>query len=155
MFITTHAAMGALVGELFPTHPVLAFVLSMALHFVVDTIPHGDTDLYKGYISGSKVKRAIAITVVDAVTAVLLVAAFFTWRNVGSREAVAFGIAGGVLPDLLVGIYETTRVRWLRWFHRFHFFFHNFITSRYKDFSHPVGVTMELSLLAALIFKLN
>lgn len=155
MFITTHAAMGALVGELLPTHPFLAFVVSAALHFVVDAIPHGDTHLYKGFIAGDKVTRAVAFTVVDGVLALLAVLAFFAWREMGPRGPVALGIAGGVLPDLLVGIYEVTRVRWLRWFHRFHFFFHNFVTSRYKDLSLPVGITMELSILAALVIKLS
>lgn len=154
MFITTHAAMGALVGELVPTHPALAFFVSMAVHFAVDAIPHGDTDLYKGYISGSKVKRAMAFVVVDSVVAILLVLAFFLWRMEPNR-AVIMGIAGGVLPDLLVAVYEITRVSWLRWFHRFHFFFHNLISGRLGDFNLPLGLTMELSILAALILKLS
>ncbi|GEM_PF-3732031 len=43
MFIVTHAAIGALIGEELPNHPMLAFVLAFLAHFLTDLIPHGDT----------------------------------------------------------------------------------------------------------------
>jgi len=154
MFITTHAAMGALIGELLPTHPALAFFVAMAAHFAIDIVPHGDTGLYKEYIAGSKIKRAVAFVTVDGVIALLLVTYLFVhWWAVPER-AIAFGITGGVLPDLLVGVYEVTHARALRWFHRLHFFFHNLISSRTGDVSLGAGLVVEAMVFAIVLTRL-
>lgn len=146
--------MGAIVGELLPTHPVLAFFVAIVVHFAADMVPHGDTDLYKGYISGSKMKRALAFVGIDAAVAVILTVLLFAWRGVSSELSVTLGIIGGVLPDLLVAVYEVMRVRSLRWFHRVHFFFHNLISGRTGDLSLAAGLCVEFSVLAALVYKL-
>jgi xanthine/uracil permease len=155
MFITTHAALGALAAEVFPTHPALAFVLGMATHFLADIIPHGDGGLYKGYISGSKVKRAVAYVVIDGVVAIFFILFLFNTQVFENRLAISMGIAGGVLPDLLVGVYEVTRVTGLRWFHRVHFFFHNLVSGRTGDLSFPAGFSMQLLFLALLMSRLG
>ncbi|MBM3205073.1 hypothetical protein FJZ48_03805 [Candidatus Uhrbacteria bacterium] len=155
MFITTHAALGALVAEAIPTHPILTFALGMASHFLADIIPHGDGGLYKGYITGSKVKRAVAYVVIDGVVAILFVLFLFNTQLYENRLAVSMGIVGGVLPDLLVGVYELFRARGLRWFHRVHFFFHNLISGRTGDLSFPAGFSMQLLFLALLMSRLG
>lgn len=155
MFITTHAALGALAAEMIPTHPILAFFIGMATHFISDIIPHGDSGLYKGYVSGSKVKRAVAYVVIDGVVAILFVLFLFNTQVFDHRLAISMGIAGGVLPDLLVAVYELFRVKGLRWFHRVHFFFHNMISGRYGDLAFPAGFGMQLLFLAALFTRLT
>lgn len=155
MFITTHAALGALIAEQFPSHPILAFFLGVASHFLSDIIPHGDSNLYKGFVSGSKVKRAIAYVMIDGVIAIFFVLFLFNSSLFDHRLAISMGIAGGVLPDLLVGMYEMFRVPGLRWFHRVHFFFHNLISSRKGDLSFPSGFAMQLIFLAALLSRLG
>ncbi len=155
MFVTTHAALGALVAEAFPGHPVLAFVLGMASHFITDIVPHGDTGLYKGYVAGSKVKRAVAYVVIDSVVAILFVLFLFNTHLFENRLSISLGIAGGVLPDLLVAVYELFRVRGLKWFHRVHFFFHNMVSGRWGDLSFPSGFAMQILFLAALLTRLG
>ena len=155
MFITTHAALGALVGELFPNHPILAFGFGMISHFLSDIIPHGDTHLYKGYVTGSKVKRAIAYVAIDGIVAIFFVLFLFNTRLFDNRLAISMGIVGGVLPDLIVGIYEVTRYKGLRWFHRVHFYFHNLISSRRGDLTFASGFAMQMVFLAALITRLG
>jgi len=156
MFVTTHAALGALIAEqLFPNHPILAFFAGMASHFLTDIIPHGDTGLYKGYVSGSKVKRAVAYVVIDGIVAIFLVLFLFNTKVFDNRLAISMGIAGGVLPDLLVALYELFRVPGLRWFHRVHFFFHNMISGRRGDMTFPAGFAMQMLFLAALISRLG
>lgn len=155
MFITTHALIGALIAEQMPSHPYLAFVAGMASHFIADVIPHGDTDLYKGYISGSKskVKRAIAFVMLDGIVALFFVLFLFNTKFVEHRLAISFGIAGAVLPDLLVGLYEATQLQGLRWFHRLHFFFHNLVTARKGDLAFRYGVAMQMVLLAIVFSR--
>ncbi|MDO8617412.1 MAG: hypothetical protein Q7N87_00750 [Candidatus Uhrbacteria bacterium] len=155
MFITTHAALGALIAEQIPNHPIAAFVLGMASHFLSDIIPHGDLNLYKGFISGSKVKRAVAYVVVDGIAAIFFVMFIFNTKIFDHRLAISMGIAGGVLPDLLVAVYELFRVKGLSAFHRFHFFFHNLISGRHGDLPFASGSAMQLVFLAAVISRIG
>jgi hypothetical protein len=154
MFITTHAAIGALLAEAVPNHPVAAFCLGVASHFLSDIIPHGDSHLYKGFVSGTKVRRALAYVTIDGVIALFFSLFLLNTKLVDNQLATTWGIVGGVLPDLMVGVYEVTRFRALRLFHRFHFFFHNMISAKHGDLSFPAGFSMQLIFLAALITRL-
>ncbi len=153
MFVTTHALLGALVAEQVPHEPWLAFVLGMATHFLSDIIPHGDTAMYKGYISGSKVKRAIAYAAIDSCVAIATVLFLFNTKFFENRFSISMGIIGGILPDFLVAVYEVFRFKWLRWFHRLHFYFHNLICSHHGDMAFSSGFAMQMIFLAALISR--
>ncbi len=154
MFITTHAALGAIVAEWVPDQPLLAFGLGLLSHFLSDIIPHGDSQLYKGYVAGSKVKRAIAYVTIDGVISLVFVLFLFNTRLIENRAAISMGILGGVLPDLLVGLYEVTKTKWLIPLHRVHFFFHNMVTHRHGDLSFPSGFAMQMVFLSALLSRL-
>lgn len=152
MFIVTHAAIGGLLGQTLPTHPVLVGAFSFGVHFVTDAIPHGDTNLYKGYVAGTKMKKAIIILAVDAVAAAVFFA-YLLWRVPDEhRLPVIVGVLAGVLPDILVAISELLHVDALRWFHRLHFHFHNIINRRTGDLSLRAGMIMETVILGVLLF---
>jgi len=150
MFITTHAAIGALIGQSLPNNPALAFTLGMASHFLTDLIPHGDTNLYKNYIAKTKAYRSVAYVVVDSFVLLLFIAYFFSSDLIISRQAVTYGIIGGVLPDFIVGFYEVFKPRWLKWFHRIHFLFHNHF-SGHKDIPFSVGFALQLIFLMGIL----
>lgn len=150
MFITTHAALGALIAQQMPEHPYVAFGFGVASHFISDIIPHGDTGLYKDYISGRKVKRSIAYSVIDGVLAILFVIFMLNAVSPGARLALSLGMVGGVLPDLVVGVYEVFKFRWLEKLHRLHFFFHNMISHKH-DMSFAAGFSMQVVFLAGLL----
>ena len=157
MFIATHALIGALIANQLPHHPVLSFVAGIGSHFLTDIIPHGDSKLYKDYVAGAskkKARRAIAYVMLDGVAAIYTVIALLNVGSSPDRLTLSLGIAGGVLPDLLVGLYEVTRVPGLKWFHRLHFFFHNMITSRKGDVTMRYGLAIQASLLALVCMKL-
>lgn len=156
MFITTHALIGALVANAFPHHPIISFACGMGSHFLTDIIPHGDSNLYKDYIAGSKrkVRKALAYVMLDGVAAIYTVLFLLNVGSAPDRLTLSLGIAGGVLPDLLVGLYEVTRIPGLQWFHRLHFFFHNLVTSRKGDVAFRSGLVIQFSLLALVCVKL-
>ena len=151
MFVTTHALIGVLIAEQMPNHPVAAFVLSVAAHFLMDIIPHGDSKLYKGYISGAKARRAVAYVLVDALVALFVVLTLFNTKLVDHRLALTAGIVGGVLPGCLGGVYEILRVPVLKWFHRVHFFFHNLVTNKKGDLKLGTGIAMQFALVLILL----
>lgn len=153
MFVTTHAAIGALIASQFPGHPYIAFFLAVASHFLSDIIPHGDTHLYKGYVAGFKVKRALAYVLVDSIVAMFLTMYVLNSDIFVDRRTVTIGIIAGVLPDFLVGVYELFKFKWLKWFHRVHFFFHNMVTE-HRDLSFRSGFVMQVVVLGALLYNL-
>jgi len=150
MFITTHAVLGALIAQHVPTSPFTAFVLGMASHFLSDIIPHGDTKMYKNYLSGKQVKSSIAYVVIDGIVTTLFVLFLFNIGIGDAKLAVTMGIVGGILPDLLVGLYEVFRMKGLGWFHRLHFFFHNMVSEKY-DMTLASGFAMQVMFLAGLL----
>ncbi len=149
MFLATHATVGALIGRAAPD-PVSAFILSFVSHFLLDIVPHGDANLYKDYKRGNKVKLALSYTMIDAIVTAYLVVAIAQARLFDSGINVAMGIVGGLLPDLLVGIFEVTNTKLLARFHGIHFYFHNLFVNRYRDVSFGVGVMYQLAILFVL-----
>ncbi len=148
MFITTHAAIGALIGEAFGANPVVAVSLAFVSHFISDVIPHGDTKIYKGFVSGSRVKRAVAYVMLDGLVAmgfVLLLLSTFTFEH---RRTVSLAIFASVVPDLLVAIVELFRPAGLKWFRDVHHWFHFRVTGRTGDIPFLVGFGYQ----AAFVF---
>lgn len=123
MFLAVHASVGAIAGNAVAS-PMVAFALGFLSHFFMDMIPHGDEQMYHGYKSGTKVKRAILYVAGDAILTVILIAVFFLRQDFFSPVAVSMGIVGGLLPDFFVGLYEVMkpdrreRKRLYKWIHR-------------------------------------
>ncbi|MEK7516053.1 MAG: hypothetical protein AAB562_00490 [Patescibacteria group bacterium] len=150
MLIVTHAAMGALIGQWTP-YPWLGFVLGFLSHLFLDMIPHGDAKLYHHYKNGEKTRQAVSYVLVDAVGALLLTITVFDGHNFASTRAMSFALAGSILPDFLVGLAEIVRSHWLKRFVSFHFFFHNYIINRFKDFSFSSGIVFQLIVLGLFL----
>lgn len=152
MLLVTHAAVGAIVGQATGS-PLLAAIGGFISHFLIDVIPHGDSNLYKSYKRGERIRLARAYITIDAIATLLFVLALFNFRDFIHPVNVSLGVAFGVLPDLLIGLYETGKASWLRGFHGVHFFFHNLITDRKRDLSFRYGLLMQLVVLALLQIK--
>ena len=146
MTITTHTAIGAAIGFSL-SHPVLGFAVGMLSHFAVDMIPHGDLKFSEQF-KNKKRKAALAYTTIDAVIALLLLLSLFNVGGFQNKQAFSAAIAGSIMPDLLVSVYYATKTKWLKWFVRLHFFFHDFFLRRYGD----VRLTYALTGQAAFIF---
>jgi hypothetical protein len=129
MFITTHAALGALVGAAVPNR-FLSFALGFISHFLVDRIPHGDEHMLDGYKSGDKVKRAVAYVTIDSVIAMYVSLVILSNAPTELHSAMKWGLIGSILPDLLVGIYELTKVKP---------FFERFTAWHHKNHHHVIG----------------
>ena len=149
MTLTTHAVIGAVIGGA-TGNPQLAFWLSFVSHFLVDIIPHGDRDMYEGHKSKTAQKRALAYVTTDAAVAVIVVALMLALSPERTLTfAIAAGIIGSVLPDVITGYYELFEPRWLTWFHKMHFFFHNLVSDRTGDIPLRYGLAGQLAFIAA------
>jgi hypothetical protein len=149
MTLTTHTAMGAVIGQM-SGNPFLAFLLGFFIHLLIDIIPHGDTTMAKNFrVYGHKRKRAVAYVFIDAICAIFFLLFIFNGKPFLSTQTVTWAIVGSVLPDLLVGLYDFTKTKYLRWFFHLHFFFHNYLVNRRgKD------VPLKYALLIQFVFVL-
>ncbi|OGL71753.1 hypothetical protein A3C17_02970 [Candidatus Uhrbacteria bacterium RIFCSPHIGHO2_02_FULL_53_13] len=146
MTLTTHATIGALIGAA-TGNPFLAFGAGLLSHFLVDIIPHGDRELYENHKRKQKHRRAYAFVTIDGIVAVMVIALMTGFQPVQYLNAsIAMGVIGSILPDLIIGIHEAFHIKWLRWFHRLHFFFHNMISNRWGD------VPLRYALFAQAVF---
>ena len=143
MTLTTHAIVGASIASLFPEHPILAFGLAYASHYVSDMIPH--TELFPEHFiiaksdanatesSAKELKLAFQdaksslgflLIGVDFVAAIILCLLIFV-RDEKSLLIVVIGFAGGVLPDFFQFVYYKSRkMPWII-FQKIHDFFHS------------------------------
>jgi len=151
MFIAGHAAAGALIGEQLGGNPVLIFIVAMASHFLLDVIPHGDGHHVNDYFAGTKkhLKALYNVLLIDTVATIILVSWFMAYANI-NRIAVAWGIIGGVLPDLLVGINEVWKNSKIKWFSKFHFIVHNALIDTIKVKPWP-GAALQIAIIVLLI----
>ena len=146
MTLTTHTVIGAAIGSLIG-NPLAGFILGMLSHFLVDMIPHGDIELYD--LFRKRKKRALPVAYVSIDYTIALVFALFLFPGGATaevRSAFAWGVAGSVLPDILVGLSDIFKHQTLHAFRKFHFFFHDLFSRRYGD------VRLRYALAGQLMF---
>ncbi len=98
-------------------------------------------------------KKALLFVGVDTIVTAFFIVYLFARVIMDHRLSVAMGVFGGVLPDVLVALYELFHFKWLQGFHRLHFYFHNVVNSRIGDLSLPTGMVMEVFILMMLISR--
>jgi hypothetical protein len=154
MTLTTHATMGALVGHA-SGNPVSAFIIGFIVHLLVDMIPHGDCALSDNYrVHKKNRKTAVAYVMTDAVIAIFFVLFLFDSKDIISIRNFTWGIVGSVLPDLMVGFYEITKTKYLKWFFNLHFWFHDFFVKRKGDVPLYYAILAQIVLIAYMQTKL-
>ncbi len=163
MFITIHAATGALVGTEI-ANPAIAFIISFTLHFLLDIIPHGDREMGKTFFGllnkkiseEEKIKSLAAYGIIDYVILIFFLLFMFKNFSFAKGDGVIWGIIGAILPDLLVAIYVLTKTKYLKWFFDFHKWNHHLIIGRMKnDISLKKGIVMQVIIFLILIFMLS
>jgi len=150
MTLSTHTAIGALIGGSIG-NPLLGFIIGFISHLLVDMIPHGDAGLRKKYHSRQARKAGLAYVSIDGAMAILLLLVFFNLIDFDSRFVFTAAVAGSVLPDILVGVYELTKQRFLGRFVKMHVYFHDYFVNRYGDVKLLHGIVGQTVFLVILI----
>jgi hypothetical protein len=151
MTLTAHAAMGAVIGEAVG-NPLLGFIIAIAVHFLVDIIPHGDNFISNNFrVLKRRRKLAVAYVSLDAIAAILFVLFIVNVRDVALIRPISMGIVGSILPDLLVGLYDITKSKYLRWIYKLHFVFHDILINRYGDV--PLRYSLAAQMILVLILQ--
>lgn len=100
MFLTPHTSVAIWISTKI-TDPILAFVLGIVSHFILDMIPHGDESIGQ-HISNKKHRfyYMVKVAAVDTALAGLLVLFFIAHGPVVSGWALFWAVFGSWLPDL-------------------------------------------------------
>ena len=153
MTLTTHTAIGAALGSVIG-NPVLGFLAGFISHFLVDMIPHGDSKMAESWRFMKKKRGPVAYATFDAVIAVYLI---LTLSNLIAPEqlfAFSLAVAGSLLPDILIGLHDLTRWRWLKPFFKFHFFFHDFFTKKHGDIKLTYALAGQLAVIMFVLLPI-
>ncbi|MBU1126117.1 hypothetical protein KJ758_00735 [Patescibacteria group bacterium] len=145
MTIATHTAVGTVIG-LSVGNPLLGFVIGFISHYLLDLIPHGDGKISDQLRVFKKKKMPITYGTIDAITSIFLLLIILNISPEAHTKVFSAAVAGSILPDLLTGLYDLTKVRFLRVFYRLHFFFHDYFIKRWHD------VNLSYSLIIQVIF---
>ncbi len=98
-------------------------------------------------------KRAVTSVTVDGILTILWVLFIGDIVSPEARHAMTYGIAGSILPDLLVGLGEAFQQnKWFKKFSGLHFAIHSCLTTKIKkDWPWMVGVLFQLTVITILI----
>jgi hypothetical protein len=142
--------MGVLIGQNVPT-PGLAFALGVASHFMLDLIPHGDSQLYDNYKDGHSVKKSLIYVAIDSALSIGILIYLLETAPYASRGTMIAGVIGGIIPDFLVALGEGIKIKPLLQFQRLHIRIHNAIATRVGNLSLQMGIVMQLALLGTML----
>jgi hypothetical protein len=153
MILSTHAVVGAALASLMPSHPVAAFVVGFASHFVIDSIPHWDYPLQSislGPGARNNVRitaariRDLAVIGFDGLAGLVLATAIFGTE--ANLAAILAGAVGGILPDPLKFVHTLYPCEPLTTLERFHTWIHS---NRKLDW--PLGVSSQIAFASAVV----
>jgi len=144
MLIITHAVTGAVIGQL-TGNSALSFVTSVTAHFIMDMIPHGDSGEYERYRASGKItKSQIFQNIFDVVIVIGFTVYLLAFHIEANWWPIFWGILGGVLPDLLVGVHECKPSRATKYIHQLHFFFHDVIIKKWRDVKYRYSIILQI-----------
>jgi hypothetical protein len=152
MTLATHAVVGGAVASLFPSHPIIAFVVGFLSHFVLDAIPHWDYKLLSAYINPNKVDKNFGLDLLhvgtDMILGILITLLIWHPISVSQLEILFLGIFGGVLPDFLQFVY-------LRFPHQPMILiqkFHDFMHAKHELANRPlIGIFLQIILMICVV----
>ena len=153
MILSTHAVVGAAIASFLPSHPIAAFVLGFASHFILDAIPHWDYRIKSTSVNPNIGEPMIfdRALLQDALTigsdALLgIVAALFLFASAESLWAILLGSFGAMLPDPLQFAHVRLPRAPLRTLQLFHRWMH---TDR--QIGPVLGICSQLALVASIV----
>lgn len=116
MLIAAHSIPAGYIGELIG-NPLLAFLVGIVIHILLDMIPHYDTT------DGSKFTvRQWALMVIDALIGILVII-FIIKPPLDVHSSFLWGAFGGIFPDIFD---SAPGIREIFWKTRFGKAFHKF-----------------------------
>lgn len=123
MFLTVHAVTSLTTLKI-SSNPIILLGLNFLLHYVLDSIPHGDWGTMKGF--KNTIVNYIILFISDMFF-VILVCFLYIKSNPVNTINVLCAIMGSILPDILWGLYDLTKLKFLKIFVNINHFAHQIL----------------------------
>ena len=111
MFLSVHSLV-ALTSIKYIHNPLLLFIANFIFHYILDAIPHGDGEDVKGFKSNNL--NYLVLAGLDFIFVLLLIFNFQKIFNF-NLNLIIIAVLGAILPDILWGIYQTTKCKMFKW----------------------------------------
>ena len=107
----------------------VGFFLAIFLHFIFDLIPHGDENLVDDPKNPTRkeLNFIAIIATLDIIIMSLILIFLWYFGKLQADIIIALGVFGGLLPDLMNGIYIIFKIKFLKPLTDFHEKIHNII----------------------------
>lgn len=150
MLLTTHALAGAAIGKTF-NNIGLIIIISIALHFLLDTVRHGE---YLNQKSKWNEFWKVAIDVLIGLSVLGIVIYFSDFSRIEIRN-ILIGSFFSMLPDLLTLLNWKLRVKLLKGYYDFHTRLHKYPPfSKERCFNFKNAINDIIFSLTAIILLL-
>lgn len=126
MFLTVHGAAALVIARTFP-NPLIAFLLSLGSHFILDIVPHGDefiTDETK-FSRSQALRRLFGAALFDALILLFFILIYIATTPSLSITPIIYALLGALLPDAMQAIALFVNWSWLKRYAKFHSHLHN------------------------------
>ena len=141
MYITAHAAAGAVLGQYISSVP-LAFLAGFVMHLILDMIPHGDKWIKDWKWFKSRMTRIAVASFIDLIGVITMSIYWINHSDSKNLAPMLAAIAGSVAPDALWGLYELTKSPILKWYRTLHTEIHELIFK--KEISMKQGFLLQI-----------
>jgi hypothetical protein len=123
MILATHALVGAAIGEHI-NNPVLIIAGSFAIHYILDTLRHGE---YLDTMEDRKAfKDGIWKVALDLLIGFLIIFLIIFWKRPDTIQIknILLGAVASIFPDFLTFLYWMLRYDFLKKIYKFHDWLH-------------------------------
>ncbi len=124
MYLSVHGSAALAIARFIP-NPIIAFLASLLSHLMLDFIPHGDEFLTDTNDHNKNMKRLLGAAMIDGAVLVIFILVFIALYPTMSLSLMLISLLGGLLPDILQGVYLISKPRWLKGFDAMHTSLHN------------------------------
>lgn len=108
MYSGTHLTAGLALATIIP-QPAMALAASLASHYLLDAVPHGDTT---GVAFWKPLRRGVLTLSLDGLGAIVVMTLWLGWLRQPNETLIA-GAVGSVLPDVAWG--ARALFNWFGW----------------------------------------
>jgi len=148
MIIAVHTAIGVIIAQKTKT-ALIAFIVGVILHFVLDFIPHGDRKILQWFSRKINRDLILSLNVLDAFITIVYLLYIFTYGSIQSTGILFWAIMGSILPDFIHIYAELFKVKILKPYSKFHDFIHDYIPSK---MTMKEGLMLQFVIIILLVY---
>jgi ABC-type antimicrobial peptide transport system permease subunit len=125
MILVTHALTGAVIGKKI-ANPWLIIILSIFIHFILDSFRHGE--YVEVFSKNTSIKNSGWKVILDLFTSFVLIFTIIVFQNFSKATIIniAFGIIFSLLPDFITFLFWKFRWKFLEKYYAFHSWLHKY-----------------------------